>query len=120
MTICERMFDLIEKTKGKSAAGLCKEIGVGTSQTSSWKQRNTDPPAKYLTQICEYLGVSLEYLLTGEEKQQGDDGLSKAEEWVIERFRALDEDGVIAVRGVVLNEYRRVMAEKGDGTEQAG
>ena len=69
MTICERMFDILDK-KGLSANGLCKAIGVETGQTSNWKRRGTDPPAKYIANICKYLDVPIEYLLTGEEPAQ--------------------------------------------------
>lgn len=67
MTICERMFAIIDSSESKSAAGLSKALGVGTSQTTNWKQRNSDPPAKMIYKICEYLEVSVEYLLTGKE-----------------------------------------------------
>lgn len=69
MTICERMFAMMDE-QGLSANGLCKVLGVGTNQTTNWKQRNTDPPAKYIAPICEYLGCSLEYLLTGQETEK--------------------------------------------------
>lgn len=69
MTISERMFSLLDE-KGLSASGLCKVLGIGTNQTTNWKQRNTDPPAKYIVLICEYLGCSLEYLLTGQEAEK--------------------------------------------------
>lgn len=64
MTICERMFAELDR-QNKMAADLCRVLGVGTSQTTSWKNRNTDPPAKYIVKIADFLGVSLEYLLTG-------------------------------------------------------
>lgn len=66
MTISERMFTLLEE-KGKKSVDLSIALGVGTGQISTWKKRNTDPPAKYLTKICEFLGVSYEFLLTGKE-----------------------------------------------------
>lgn len=69
MTISERMFATLDN-KGLSASGLCKVLGIGTNQTTNWKQRNTDPPAKYIVLICEYLGCSLEYLLTGQETKK--------------------------------------------------
>lgn len=69
MTICERMFTILEE-KNLTAYGLCQAIGVGTSTTTTWKKRNTDPPAKHICDICEYLGCSLEYLLTGEEAKE--------------------------------------------------
>jgi len=63
------MFTLLDE-KGLSANGLCKELGIGTGQTTNWKQRGTDPPAKYIVPICKYLGCSVEYLLTGQETEK--------------------------------------------------
>lgn len=69
MTISERLFALLDE-KDLKAAGLCRILGIGTNVTTGWKQRNTDPPAKYLIPICEFLGCSLEYLLTGQETEK--------------------------------------------------
>lgn len=64
MTICERFFHLLDE-KNLRAADLCKILNIGTSVTTGWKNRNTDPPAKYIMQICDFLDVTPEYLLTG-------------------------------------------------------
>lgn len=110
MTICERMFSIIDSNPKKNAAGLCKVLNIGTSVTSGWKSRNADPPAKYITQICEYLDVSVFFLLTGEDNSMN--GLSADESRIISKYRTLDEDGRDAVRGVLLNEQRRIEANK--------
>ena len=89
MTICERMFALLDK-QNKMAADLCKVIGVGTSQTTSWKKRNTDPPAKYLVQIADFLDVSLEYLLTGVDNSSSK--LTPLETDMLAMFRELPSD----------------------------
>lgn len=115
MTISERLFDIIDSKKGKSAAGLCKYLSLNTSVTTNWKQRNTDPPAKYIIPICEYLDVSVIYLLTGVE-QSTDlySNTSQDEDRILQKYRTLDEDGKDAVRGVLLAEQRRVESEKGE------
>lgn len=69
MTICERLYTEMER-RGLTAYGLSKKLGVNTTTTSNWKQRGTDPPAKYIVPICEYLGCSIEYLLTGEDAEK--------------------------------------------------
>ena len=46
--------------RGLRASGLCKHLGITTNMTTNWKQRGTDPPAKYVIPICEYLDCSLE------------------------------------------------------------
>lgn len=66
MTICERMFEVISKKELKSI-DLAEHIHVHSGQISTWKKRNTDPPAKYISSICEFLGVDANYLLTGKE-----------------------------------------------------
>ena len=113
-TVSERMFAFIDARKDKSAAGLAKLLGVSTGQTTSWRQRNCDPPVKYLPQICEYLGVSIAFLVTGEEaKVDLAKVLAEDEAVLLERDRSLDADGREIVRATALQEQRRAAAEKG-------
>lgn len=92
MTICERMFQELER-RNLTAYGLCQAIGVGTSTTTTWKARNTDPPAKHIATICEYLDCSVEYLLTGQEpqgtKKEPTQEMTPDELEMLELFRAL-------------------------------
>lgn len=90
MTINERLFAELER-KHLSAAGLCKILGIGTGQTTTWKQRGTDPPAKYIAPICKYLGCSLEYLLTGEEKEPHPATLSENSQEMLKLYELLPE-----------------------------
>lgn len=122
MTICERMFALLDERKpGKSPAVLGKILGVSTGQMTMWKQRNSDPPARYLQQISEYIGVSVQYLVTGNETDADmiarvASSMTSDEMRLLSKYRLLDEDGKDAVRGVLLQEQRRVESEAGMGT----
>lgn len=65
MTVCERMFEIIEKNSLKTA-DLAKKLNIKQSVISNWKKRNTNPPVEYILVICEFLGISVEKLITGE------------------------------------------------------
>ncbi len=66
MTISTRIFDLIA-TQHKTQTALANAIGVRVATVSSWKAKNCDPSADLIAPIAEYLGVSCDYLCTGEE-----------------------------------------------------
>lgn len=68
MSIIQRIYSELERVQ-KKPAELARFLEVTTSQMSAWKTRDTDPPARYVTKICEFLNCSVEYLLTGNEKQ---------------------------------------------------
>lgn len=70
MTICERMFEIMEH-KCITAYVLCQKTGLSNSTLSNWKTRNTDPPARFIVPICEVLNCSPNYLLTGTDKSAG-------------------------------------------------
>lgn len=67
MSINERIFEILE-THTEGQANLARYLGINQSNITSWKNRKTDPPAKYLIKICEFLNISLEYLLGVEKK----------------------------------------------------
>lgn len=66
MEIIDRIYQTLNE-KDKRAYELCEKLGIRTSTMSTWKTRSSDPPAKYLKTIADFLGVSLDYLLTGQE-----------------------------------------------------
>ena len=52
MEIIERITETLEKTD-KKATDLCDRLGIRTSTMSTWKTRNSDPPAKYIKPIAQ-------------------------------------------------------------------
>lgn len=108
MTICERMFSIMEQ-QGKRAADLCKLLGIGTSQTTAWKQRNSDPPAKYIMQISQFLNVTPEFLLTGTTAMPM---AHSREEEMLTMFRQLPEMNQDFIYDSIKVAYEREMEAK--------
>jgi transcriptional regulator with XRE-family HTH domain len=67
VSIIQRTVDLL-KSSGKKQREMAGFIGVPERTISTWKDRGTDPPSKVIPSIAEFFDVSLEWLLTGEEK----------------------------------------------------
>ena len=87
MTICDRLFNIMD-SQGKRAADLCKVLHIGTSITTGWKNRGTDPPAKYIMQISEFLEISPEFLLTGSDPANPE---NEMENEILRMFRRLPD-----------------------------
>lgn len=51
---------------------MCKVLGKNSNVISSWKTRNTIPQADIAVKIADYLGVSIRWLVTGEEDRKMD------------------------------------------------
>ncbi len=64
MTISQRIFEILA-IQGKKQKDLAAYIGISTSAISDWKKKNTNPSAENLSAIADFLGVTLDYLLTG-------------------------------------------------------
>lgn len=68
MTICERIFGLLAES-GRGQRDLAVYIGAPMSTVGSWKKNGSNPGAEYIPRIAEFLNVSTDYLLTGENKE---------------------------------------------------
>ena len=66
MTINERMFALLSERR-VSQKQFASSVGLNPRNVSSWQTRGTDPPANVICKIAEFFGVSVEWLLSGEE-----------------------------------------------------
>lgn len=66
LTINERMLRLLAD-QNRTQKALAEYIGVNERNVGLWKARGTDPPAKFVYKIAEFFGVSLKWLLTGDD-----------------------------------------------------
>lgn len=60
-------IDNVLKQKNRKRIALAEEIGQSVQSFTDWKRRDSIPAADIALQISRYLGVSLEWLITGEE-----------------------------------------------------
>lgn len=68
------MYDVFERLcskKGVTPYRVCKETGLTTSTISNWKAGRYTPKQDKMQKIAEYFGVSVDYLMTGEETEEG-------------------------------------------------
>ena len=61
------IFEKLLKERGITAYRVAQETGVTTSTLTSWKQGKYVPKMDKLRKIADYLQVSVEYLMTGDE-----------------------------------------------------
>lgn len=67
------MYDIFEKLcaeKGVTPYRVCKETGLTTSTISNWKAGRYTPKADKLQKIADFFGVSIEFLMGTEEKEE--------------------------------------------------
>lgn len=69
MTVFDRIENL-RKSNGISQGKLEKELGFSNGSISKWK--NSTPTPERLKKLADYFNVTLEYLMTGEEKEGGE------------------------------------------------
>nr|DAZ26002.1 MAG TPA: CI repressor [Caudoviricetes sp.] len=109
MTPTERMFYELKK-QGKTISRLCAYLGIGTNVIANWKKSNTIPPAKYLVNISEFLDISTDYLLTGQECSTY--SISDNEQQLIKMYRQLSPETRGQVYGYLLKTYETAIFTK--------
>ena len=66
------MYDIFEKLceeRNVTPYRVCKETGLTTSTISNWKAGRYTPKQDKMKKIAEYFGVTVDYLMKGEEKE---------------------------------------------------
>lgn len=60
------VFEKLCKEKGVTPSAVAIACGFAPSVVSRWKSGESNPKADKLKKIADYFGVSLQYLMTGE------------------------------------------------------
>lgn len=66
------VFEQLLQKFGVTTADVCKATGIGQSTMSNWKSRRNLLSGKNAQLIADYFGVSVDYLMTGKEKEGGE------------------------------------------------
>ncbi len=64
------IFSRLLEERNLRAADVCKGTGLPSSLFSEWKRGKSNPKADKLQKIADFFGVSIEYLMTGEKKEE--------------------------------------------------
>lgn len=100
------IFEQLIKEKGVTPYRVYKETGVSQSTLSDWKNGKGTPKADSLMKLAEYLGVSIEYLLTGSEQKEkltivSDDELTPSQRAAMQLFQTVPDEDQAAVLGMI-------------------
>lgn len=117
--VAERVKNLA-KMRGISLGALMRDAGLGSNTMANFK--TSMPKSDTLAKLADCLNCSVDYLLGRSDtiSLSETQSLSDDEKWMLAKFRELDSEGAIAVRGVLLAEHRRTTAEKGTGNAKIG
>lgn len=66
------IFEQLLQSYGITAYKFCKDTGISQSTISTWKKKRNLISGEIAQTIVNYFNVSLEYLMTGEEKEGGE------------------------------------------------
>ena len=90
--INERITNLLSSNSAFSQKDLANYIGKQPSTLSNWLLKDREIPSSYLIPICEYLNVSLNYLLTGSEIESSNVTTSTSDQEWLDLIHQLPED----------------------------
>lgn len=100
VTITERIFVELSQ-RNITQKDFANNIDVNEKTVSAWKKNNSLPPADKLSNISDCLGISLDFLLTGEEKKPS---LSEDKVRLLEMYDMLTD----MEKGEILGELKQM------------
>jgi len=115
MSIYERIESLI-KSKALTKKEFCQELGISTGNLGDWKRGKSSPGTNKLIDIAAYFDVSLDWLMTGRERQTGQ-VLEVRENYAADEMgcwtrlgsRLTDQEKAFIQEYLEFTEYRRKM-----------
>lgn len=93
-------------SKGK----FYEDLGLANNTSTNWSKRGTVPSADVALRIADYLGVSVRYLITGEDNE-----IPIRIREVVELCRELDDKELETVCSMLRGLQKRDLSESGTG-----
>lgn len=62
-------IERLRESSNLSIYKLCNQIGIAQSTYNTWTQKDRVPKSEALQKIADYFGVTVDYLLTGKDKE---------------------------------------------------
>lgn len=110
-------IDFVLKSRNQTRKAISLDLGISSSTISSWAaSRGSIPNVNVAYQIANYLGVSVEWLITGHDP----DGLTESDRELLNMYHLLDERDKEDVRGIIEGKLERSTSRQGEGTEKSG
>ena len=82
------------KEKGKRQKHLCEYLGLNPQAFTNWKNGSNDSYMKYLPEIAEYFGVTIDYLLGNSDRREK----PAIPDDILDILSALPEEDLIEVK----------------------
>ena len=106
----ERVFSLLNK-QNKTKAAMAQALGVSRSAISQWEKNGTEPTYEQCIILSNFLNVSLNYLMTGKEKEWqpvlGDKEERDLDKKVEDLLSAVDSDTGLMLDGQIMDDETR-------------
>lgn len=105
MDVLDNILDTM-KENGVQQQSLAANLGIHKNNITEWKQGRTKSYMKYLPQIADFLGVSVDYLLGKTDLPKNEvpePELDETERIVVESFRSLSAAGKAKAIQFLLN-----------------
>ncbi len=97
MTFFERLQDLLD-SRNLSQKQLAESINVRQNTISDWKNKGNLPQGETAIKLAQYFNVSLDYLLTGEDKNNE---LSPDEIELLSLYKPLSRSNKLLLKGII-------------------
>lgn len=106
-----KRIEVLLAVKEATKADFYKETGVSSATYAQWNANQYKPSRKKLQAIADYFGVTVDYLLTGEQKENptsvAADGVDELDKEALDIMRQLPPEkraaGLAMLRGLLNN-----------------